>query len=86
MGRIRNSAKALIIKDGKMAAIKIRDAGEEWYIMPGGGGEMDFTNPYPITVVDALGNKHHNTIRVVPTPPKTKYAKLWEKNAALLNI
>ena len=28
MGRIRNSAKALIIKDGKMAAIKIRDAEE----------------------------------------------------------
>lgn len=25
MGRIRNSAKALIIKDGKMAAIKIRE-------------------------------------------------------------
>lgn len=37
MRRIRNSAKALIIKDGKMAAIKIRDAGEEWYIMSGGG-------------------------------------------------
>ena len=34
---IRNSAKALIIRDGKMAAIKIRDGGEEWYIMPGGG-------------------------------------------------
>ena len=56
------------------------------YVTPAVGGEMDFTNPYPITVVDALGNKHHNTIRVVPTPPKTKYAKLWEKNAALLNM
>ena len=43
MGRIRNSAKALIIKDGKMAAIKIRDAGEEWYIMPGGGQEAGET-------------------------------------------
>lgn len=43
MGRIRNSAKALIIKDGKMAAIKIRDAGEEWYIMPGGGQEAEET-------------------------------------------
>ena len=44
MGReIRNSAKALIIKDGKMAAIKIRDAGEEWYIMPGGGQESEET-------------------------------------------
>ena len=36
---IRNSAKALIIRDGKMLAIKIRDQGEEWYIMPGGGQE-----------------------------------------------
>ena len=41
--KIRNSAKALIIKDGKMAAIKIRDAGEEWYIMPGGGQESEET-------------------------------------------
>lgn len=40
---IRNSAKALIIRDGKMAAIKIRDAGEEWYIMPGGGQESEET-------------------------------------------
>lgn len=38
---IRNSAKGLIIKDGKMAAIKIRDAGEEWFIMPGGGQETE---------------------------------------------
>ena len=41
--KIRNSAKALIIKDGKMAAIKIRDAGEEWYIIPGGGQESEET-------------------------------------------
>ncbi len=34
---IRNSAKALIIKDGKMLALKIRDQDEEWYILPGGG-------------------------------------------------
>lgn len=40
---IRNSAKALIIKDGKMAAIKVRDAGEEWFIMPGGGQESEET-------------------------------------------
>ncbi len=40
---IRNSAKALIIRDGKMAAIKIRDGGEEWYIMPGGGQEPEET-------------------------------------------
>ncbi len=38
---IRNSAKALIIKEGKMLAIKIRDKEEEWYIMPGGGQETE---------------------------------------------
>ena len=43
MRNIRNSAKALIIRDGKMAAIKIRDGGEEWYIMPGGGQEAEET-------------------------------------------
>lgn len=37
--RIRNSAKALIIKDGKMLAIRINDGHEEWFIMPGGGQE-----------------------------------------------
>jgi len=40
---IRNSAKALVIRDGKMAAIRIRDAGEEWFIMPGGGMEPEET-------------------------------------------
>ena len=34
---IRNAAKALIIKDDKMLAIKICDGNEEWFIMPGGG-------------------------------------------------
>ena len=43
MRMIRSSAKALIIKEGKMAAIKIRDAGEEWYIMPGGGQDAEET-------------------------------------------
>jgi len=42
MGRvIRNAAKALIIKDDKMLAIKINDGNEEWYIMPGGGQEAE---------------------------------------------
>lgn len=40
---IRTSAKALIIREGKMAAIKIRDGGETWYIMPGGGQEPEET-------------------------------------------
>jgi 8-oxo-dGTP diphosphatase len=30
---IRNSAKALIIKDGKMLAVKLKDSEGEWYIM-----------------------------------------------------
>lgn len=34
--KIRNSAKALIIKDGKMLAIKLRDSDGEWFIMPYG--------------------------------------------------
>lgn len=38
---IRNSAKALIIKEGKMLAVKIKDGTEEWYIMPGGGQETE---------------------------------------------
>ena len=36
-GRIRNSAKALMVKDGKMLAVKLKDSGGEFYIMPGGG-------------------------------------------------
>ncbi len=36
---IRTSAKALIIQEGKMAAIQISDGQESWYILPGGGQE-----------------------------------------------
>lgn len=43
--QIRTSAKALIIKDGKMLAIKIKDGEEEWFIMPGGGQEAEETLP-----------------------------------------
>ena len=38
---IRTAAKALIIKDGKMLAVKINDGNEEWYIMPGGGQDVE---------------------------------------------
>ncbi|MBR3504699.1 MAG: NUDIX domain-containing protein [Clostridia bacterium] len=34
---IRTSAKALVIRDGRMLALRLRDAGGEFYIMPGGG-------------------------------------------------
>ncbi len=40
---VRNSAKALIVRDGKMATIKIRQGEREWYIMPGGGQEVGET-------------------------------------------
>jgi 8-oxo-dGTP pyrophosphatase MutT (NUDIX family) len=39
--KIRNSAKALIIRDGKMLVSKIDDNGEVFYVMPGGGQETD---------------------------------------------
>ena len=38
--RIRNSAKALIIKDGKILVSKMDD-GEIYYILPGGGQEPE---------------------------------------------
>ena len=38
---IRNSAKALIIRDGKMLVSKIYEDGETYYVMPGGGQEVD---------------------------------------------
>ena len=41
--KIRNSAKAVIIRDGKVAAIQIRDGGEDWFILPGGGQESEET-------------------------------------------
>lgn len=36
---IRTSAKALVIRDGKMLAIRIDDQGDVFYILPGGGQE-----------------------------------------------
>ena len=38
---IRTAAKALIIKEDKMLAVKISDGKEIWYIMPGGGQGVD---------------------------------------------
>jgi 8-oxo-dGTP pyrophosphatase MutT (NUDIX family) len=37
MRPIRNSAKAIIIEQGKLLAIQNRDAAGDWYILPGGG-------------------------------------------------
>jgi len=54
---IRNSAKALIIRDGKMAAVKIRDGQDAWYIMPGGGQGPEETLPEAVCreVAEELG-------------------------------
>lgn len=38
---IRNSAKALIIRDGKMAVVRLEDSDGVWYILPGGGQETE---------------------------------------------
>lgn len=42
---IRNSAKALVIEDGKMLAIQLRDSDGEFYILPGGGQEAGESLP-----------------------------------------
>jgi len=47
--RIRNSAKALIIRDGKMAAVKLEDSDGIWYIMPGGGQETEELLPETVS-------------------------------------
>ena len=54
---IRNAAKALIIKDGKMLAIKLREGEDEWYIMPGGGQESEEALPDAVRreVAEELG-------------------------------
>ena len=39
--QIRTSAKAVIIQEGKLLAIKISDGKEAWYILPGGGQEVE---------------------------------------------
>lgn len=38
---VRVSAKGLVIRDGRMAAVKLRDDDGEFFIMPGGGMESE---------------------------------------------
>ena len=42
---VRTSAKALIIRDGRMLAIRLRDGDEVFHIMPGGGQRAGETLP-----------------------------------------
>ena len=57
--KVRNAAKALIIQDNKMLAIKISDGKEEWYIMPGGGQDAEELLPDTVCreVAEELGLK-----------------------------
>lgn len=36
---IRNSAKALVIRENQLLAVQIEDADGKWYVLPGGGQE-----------------------------------------------
>lgn len=44
-------------------------------------GLCDFSEPKEIIVYDALGNRHSNTVRVIPTLPKTTFRMSWMKNS-----
>ncbi len=46
--QIRTSSKAVIIKNGKLLAIKLNDGKEEWYILPGGGQDGEEILPYTV--------------------------------------
>ena len=46
--QIRTSAKAVIIQNGKLLAIKLNDGKEEWYILPGGGQDSEEILPQAV--------------------------------------
>lgn len=46
--QIRISAKAVIIQNGKLFAIKLNDGKEEWYILPGGGQDCEEMLPQTV--------------------------------------
>lgn len=54
---VRVSAKGLVIKDGCMAAVKLRDETEEWFIMPGGGVDAEELLPQAVEreIAEELG-------------------------------
>ena len=56
------------------------------FVNPPVGRIIDFTEPYAIEVTDALGNVHHNTIRVIPVPPKTRFEEVWTKTDLEMGI
>lgn len=46
--QIRTSAKAVIIKNGKLLGIKLNDGKEEWYILPGGSQDSEEILPQTV--------------------------------------
>ena len=46
--QIRTSAKAVILQNGKLLAIKLNDGKEEWYILPGGGQDSEEVLPQTV--------------------------------------
>ena len=54
---IRTSAKALIIREEKMLAIRLKDSDGEFYIMPGGGQDAEELLPEAVCreVAEELG-------------------------------
>ena len=59
---IRPSAKALIIRDGRMLAIRLQDGQETFHIMPGGGQEPG--EPLPDAVAREVAEELGVGIRV----------------------
>ena len=60
--QIRPSAKALIIREGKMLAIRLRDGDEVFHIMPGGGQEPG--EPLPDAVAREVAEELGVRVRV----------------------
>ena len=64
MNPIRNSAKAIIIRSGKLLAIESRDTEGTWYLLPGGG-----QNPGE-TITEALIRECLEEIGTVVNPDR----------------
>lgn len=62
MRYVRTSAKALIIRDGKMLAIRLQDGQESFHIMPGGGQEPG--EPLPEAVAREVAEELGVRVRV----------------------
>lgn len=55
--QIRTSAKAVIIQNDKLLAIKLNDGKEEWYILPGGGQDCEEMLPQTVDKLPLFPSK-----------------------------